>query len=67
MIQPRQHATNVGIVERLKRADGHLRHVINMIEDGRACRGIAVQLQAVEKAVIAGTRMGRCPGDRPTA
>ena len=56
MTQSHQHATHPGVVKRLKRADGHLRHVIGMIEEGRSCTDIAVQLQAVEKAVIAAKR-----------
>ena len=56
MTEPQRHATHPGIGKRLKRADGHLRHVIEMIEDGRACADIAVQLQAVEKAVMAAKR-----------
>ena len=56
MAQPHQHATHPGIVKRLKRADGHLRHVIDMIEDERPCTDISVQLQAVEKAVVAAKR-----------
>ena len=56
MTQADRHTTHSGIVKRLKRADGHLRHVIGMIEDGRACTDIAVQLQAVEKAVTAAKR-----------
>ena len=51
-----RHTSHRGIVKRLKRADGHLRHVIGMIEDGRPCTDIAVQLQAVEKAVTAAKR-----------
>ena len=53
MTEPHRHASHPSIVKRLKRADGHLRHVIDMIEEGRACTDIAVQLQAVEKAVTA--------------
>ena len=56
MTQSHQHATHPGIVKRLRRADGHLRHVIGMIEDGRPCTEISVQLQAVEKAVVAAKR-----------
>ena len=56
MTEPHRHATHPGIIKRLKRADGHLRHVIDMIEEGRPCTDIAVQLQAVEKAVIAAKR-----------
>ena len=56
MKQPDRHATHPGIVKRLKRAHGHLQHVIDMIEGGQACTDIAVQLQAVEKAVTAAKR-----------
>ncbi|MCG8355843.1 MAG: metal-sensing transcriptional repressor [Kiloniellales bacterium] len=56
MTEPHRHASHPGIVKRLKRADGHLRHVIGMIEEGRPCTDIAVQLQAVEKAVVAAKR-----------
>lgn len=51
-----QHATHPALVKRLKRADGHLRHVIAMIEAGAPCTDIAVQMQAVEKAVSAAKR-----------
>lgn len=50
------HAPHPGLVKRLKRADGHLRHVIEMLEAGKPCPDIAVQLQAVEKAVSAAKR-----------
>lgn len=45
------HETHPQIVKRLKRADGHLRGVIDMIEAGRSCLEIAQQLHAVEKAI----------------
>jgi DNA-binding FrmR family transcriptional regulator len=45
------HASHPAIAARLKRAEGHLRSVIAMIEDGRPCLEIAQQLQAVEKAI----------------
>jgi DNA-binding FrmR family transcriptional regulator len=45
------HASHPDIVKRLKRADGHLRSVIEMIENGRPCVDIAQQLHAVEKAI----------------
>ncbi|AZE51085.1 NreA-like protein [Pseudomonas chlororaphis] len=31
------HQSHEAIVKRLKRADGHLRSIIAMIEDGRGC------------------------------
>jgi hypothetical protein NreA len=39
------------IAKRLKRADGHLRMIINMLEEGRSCLQLAQQLQAVENAI----------------
>ncbi len=56
MSDDQQHATHPDLIKRLKRADGHLRHVIEMIEASRPCADIAVQLQAVEKAVTAAKR-----------
>jgi len=46
-----QHASHPDIVKRLKRAEGHLRSVIAMIEAGRPCVDLAQQLHAVEAAV----------------
>lgn len=45
------------LVKRLKRADGHLRHVIEMIESGKPCTEIAQQLHAVERAVVNAKRV----------
>jgi DNA-binding FrmR family transcriptional regulator len=45
------HESHPDIVKRLKRAEGHLKSVIAMIEGGRPCLDIAQQLHAVEKAV----------------
>jgi len=45
------HRSHPEIVKRLKRADGHLRGVIEMIDAGRPCLDIAQQLHAVEKAI----------------
>ena len=45
------HASHSAIVARLKRADGHLRSVVGMLEAGKPCLEIAQQLQAVEKAI----------------
>jgi DNA-binding FrmR family transcriptional regulator len=45
------HSTHPQIAKRLKRAEGHLRRVIGMIEEGRSCLDLAQQLHAVEKAV----------------
>lgn len=45
------HTSHPDVVKRLKRAHGHLKSVIVMIESGRPCLDVAQQLQAVEKAV----------------
>ncbi|ODT20223.1 MAG: metal resistance protein [Kaistia sp. SCN 65-12] len=46
------HAAHPEIVKRLKRAEGHLKSVISMLEGGRSCLDIAQQLAAVEKAIV---------------
>ena len=51
MSEIHHHASHSDIVKRLKRADGHLRGVVDMIEAGRPCVDIAQQLHAVEKAI----------------
>jgi DNA-binding FrmR family transcriptional regulator len=45
------HQTHPTIINRLRRAGGHLNSIVEMIEQGRPCLDIAQQLQAVEKAV----------------
>jgi DNA-binding FrmR family transcriptional regulator len=51
-----KHSTHPAIAARLKRAEGHLRSVIGMIEQGRPCADLAQQLHAVEAAVGAAKR-----------
>ncbi len=46
-----EHTSHPKIVARLKRANGHLASVIDMIEQGRPCTDIAQQMHAVEKAI----------------
>ena len=46
------HHHHPDIIKRLRRADGHLRVIIKMIEDGRSCVQLAQQLQAVESAIM---------------
>ena len=50
------HANHPAIATRLKRAEGHLRRVIGMIEEGRPCLDLATQLHAVERAVAEAKR-----------
>ncbi|MGR3572387.1 metal-sensing transcriptional repressor [Brevirhabdus sp.] len=56
MSQTKQHTTHPDLIKRLKRAEGHLRHVIGMLEDERPCADIATQMQAVERAITAAKR-----------
>jgi len=51
MIEQHVHQSHPQIVKRLKRAAGHLRSVIEMIEENRSCLDLAQQLHAVEKAI----------------
>ena len=46
-----KHRSHPEIVKRLRRAEGHLRSVIAMIEAERPCLEIAQQMHAVEKAI----------------
>ena len=57
MLDTHLHTTHPDIVNRLKRATGHLQNVIAMIEAKRACVDIAQQLHAVEKAVSAAKKL----------
>ena len=45
------HASHPAIIKRLKRAEGHLKSIIKMIEEDRACVELAQQLHAVEAAI----------------
>lgn len=45
------HATHPAIIKRLKRAEGHLRSIITMLENERPCLEVAQQMHAVEKAI----------------
>jgi uncharacterized protein len=45
------HHSHEDVVKRLKRAEGHLRKIISMVESERPCADVAQQLQAVEAAV----------------
>lgn len=46
-----EHQSHPGIIKRLKRAEGHLRSLIGMIEAGKPCLDLAQQLHAVENAI----------------
>ena len=46
------HTSHPEIIKRLKRAAGHLKSIIDMLEDDRECLEVAQQLLAVEKAIV---------------
>lgn len=64
-----KHAIDPDILRRLKRAQGHLKSTIDMLEAGRECLDIAQQLQAVERALVNAKRelihghIGQCLED----
>ena len=47
-----RYGSHSEITKRLRRANGHLRTIINMIEAGDHCLEISQQLEAVEKAIL---------------
>lgn len=47
----KKHESHPQIIARLKRAYGHLDAVVSMMVDGKPCREVAQQLQAVESAI----------------
>lgn len=46
-----ENISHPSVLKRLKRAQGHLKSVVAMLENDRECLEIAQQLQAVEKAI----------------
>lgn len=57
MTKASRHESHPLVAKRLKRANGHLAGVINMIEGGRPCVEIAQQLFAVERAITQAKRV----------
>ena len=51
------HTSHPDVVKRLKRAQGHLKSIVTMLEDGRGCLDIAQQLQAVERAITSAKKV----------
>ena len=52
-----KHAQHQEVLKRLKRAHGHLRCTMEMIEAGRPCPEVAQQLHAVSKAIEQAKRL----------
>lgn len=48
---PHVHGTHRDVVNRLKRANGHLQTIIGMIDGGRTCVDVAQQMHAVIRAL----------------
>ena len=57
MSAPPLHESHSQVANRLKRAGGHLRNVIAMIEGGEPCVDIVQQLHAVERAIGAAKKV----------
>ena len=51
------HHHHDDILKRLRRAEGHLRSVIAMMDEGRPCVVLAQQLHAVERAISEAKRV----------
>ncbi|OZI74837.1 metal-sensing transcriptional repressor [Bordetella genomosp. 12] len=51
MNSPDPHHHHDVVAKRLKRAEGHLRSILQMMADHRSCLELAQQLHAVEKAI----------------
>lgn len=51
------HQSHPDLIKRLKRADGHLQNVIEMMVSGRDCAEVAQQLHAVERAIAAAKKL----------
>lgn len=46
-----EHANTKAVINRLNRAIGHLQSVRDMVEDGRDCTEVLVQIAAVKSAI----------------
>lgn len=51
MNNPHSHESTQAVIHRLSRAIGHLESVKKMVEDGRDCSEILIQIAAVKSAV----------------
>ncbi len=48
---PHVHTNTKQVINRLNRAIGHLESVRNMVEDGRDCSEVLIQIAAVKSAI----------------
>ena len=46
------HSTHPDIINRLKRANGHIAKIVSMIEEERPCLEVAQQMQSVCSALL---------------
>ncbi|WP_419901893.1 metal-sensing transcriptional repressor [Kiloniella sp.] len=51
------HQSHKQVLNRLKRAHGHMHKIMDMLESGQSCVDVAQQLYAVEKAVVQAKRV----------
>jgi DNA-binding FrmR family transcriptional regulator len=48
---PHQHKQRRAVVNRLSRIEGHIRSIKQMVEEGRDCADVLIQLSAVRSAI----------------
>lgn len=48
---PHQHENTKAVINRMNRAIGHMEAVRNMVEDGRDCSEVLIQIAAVRSAI----------------
>ncbi|NRT63561.1 DNA-binding FrmR family transcriptional regulator [Clostridium saccharoperbutylacetonicum] len=51
MAEQHEHENTKAVINRLSRAIGHLESVKKMVEDGRDCSEVLIQISAVKSAV----------------
>ncbi|MEM4989152.1 metal-sensing transcriptional repressor [Collimonas sp. H4R21] len=49
---PHKHESHPNVIKRLRMVAGQVNSIISMIEEGRSCTDVAMQLQAAEKALV---------------
>ena len=58
IVEMSTHRYHPEIIKRLKRAEGHFKSIVTMLEEERGCLDITQQLQAVEKAIVNAKNVG---------
>jgi len=51
------HKHTQGVINRLSRIEGHIRSIKGMLEEGRPCTDVLIQLAAVKSAITKASRI----------